>query len=207
LNHAFTPPGRRKSDRHRRGRMVNRQASLGPHEWLICARLDAATRARRAARIRQGDAISQGGDAQRPLTHCDSYRLPGMLLLACRSRSCAQLEVSYRRRRQTPQAIDACAHRDVAADEASPNVLTLCNSSLSGTAQVAADRCGSPASRAWSSCRAGSGILGGAARLVTACLLRWSQRPGRPCSAEEAERLVRESFRRGQGIGCRRLDR
>ena len=31
-------------------------------------------------------AISQGGDARRPLTHCDSYRLPGMLLLACRSR-------------------------------------------------------------------------------------------------------------------------
>jgi len=31
-------------------------------------------------------AISQGGDARRPLTHCDSYRLPGMLLLAYRSR-------------------------------------------------------------------------------------------------------------------------
>jgi hypothetical protein len=28
-------------------------------------------------------AITEGRGAQRPLTYCDSYRLPGMLLLAC----------------------------------------------------------------------------------------------------------------------------
>jgi hypothetical protein len=31
-------------------------------------------------------AISEDGGAQRPLTYCDSYRLPDMLLVACRSR-------------------------------------------------------------------------------------------------------------------------
>jgi hypothetical protein len=39
-------------------------------------------------------AISQSGDAQRPLTHCDSYRQPGMLLLACRPRELRAIGVS-----------------------------------------------------------------------------------------------------------------
>ena len=60
---------------------MHRSAQIRMFPIAVRRRLDHSDR----ARIRQG-AISQGGDARQPLTHCDSYRLPGMLLLACWSR-------------------------------------------------------------------------------------------------------------------------
>jgi hypothetical protein len=55
------------------------------HNWPICAPNSLPGTRLRRVQTRQG-AISQAGGARRPLTHCDSYPLPGMLLSACSSR-------------------------------------------------------------------------------------------------------------------------